>query len=425
MRLLIVNSYYNEPRSGGAEMVLSILARGMVQRGHEVCVVATTDQAAGSSQSIDGVQITKTKIRNLYWPLDSESRPTWQRVLWHAIDRRNPWAGRDVARVAQTFRPDVVSLHNLAGLSSAVWPALKALGHPMAQMLHDYQLICPNVAMFKDGKVCQTQCRSCATFRGPHRQLSGDVDAVIAPSQSVLDTYRREGYFLGVSRQVIIRNARRLSPSLASDASTQVPPRDDAVVTFGFIGALAVIKGIEPLLETFSRAADSFQHPVRLLVAGDGKDDYVEHLKQRYASARVQFLGRVDPVRFYSAVDVAVVPSLCHDTFPSVVFEALSFGVPVIGAKRGGIPEVIQDGSTGLIYDPEQTDGLLGAMRALADSPALRSQMSSRAPASVAHLMDEDRFVREHEALYQTLIDTRRTTGRGALEERGLQGAPS
>lgn len=405
MRLLLLNSYFQEQRSGGTEVVLQILAQGLARRGHQVCVVSTTAEAGGAHQHVDHLETVKLGIRNLYWPLDPQSHPVWERAIWHLIDRYNPRAADDVCRIASEFDADLISLHNLAGFSSAVWPFLSKLGRPMAQMLHDYQLICPNVAMFKNGKVCQSQCTSCGLFRGPYRRLSNAVDAVIASSQSVLDIYRREGYFLDVARQVVIRNARSLRRPEDVAVDSNIPKRDNSVLTFGFIGSLAVIKGIEPLLTTFARFADESKRPVRLLVAGDGKDDFAESLKRRFSNPRIVFLGRVDPAHFYPVLDVAVVPSLCHDTFPFVVYEALGFGVPVIGSRRGGIPEVVQHGKTGLLFEPNEADGLLQAMKMLSDEPQLRDAMAQLAPSTVTHLMDEDRFVREHEALYQELVN--------------------
>jgi glycosyltransferase involved in cell wall biosynthesis len=178
---------------------------------------------------------------------------------------------------------------------------------------------------------------------------------------------------------------------------------DKTCITFGFIGSLVPIKGIEPLLEAFARFVGATDRRARLLVAGDGKDDFAQGLRRRFAGEQIVFLGRVDPTRFYPLLDVLVVPSLSNDTFPFVVYEALGQGVPVIGSRRGGIPEVVQDGVTGLLFDPEDPGSLAGALQALCDEPR-RREMASRGPASVAHLLDEDRFISAHETLYLDLI---------------------
>ena len=110
-----------------------------------------------------------------------------------------------------------------------------------------------------------------------------------------------------------------------------------------------------------------------------------------------------------------VVPSLSNDTFPFVVYEALGHGVPVIGSRRGGIPEVVQDGVTGLLFDPEDPGALGRALHSLCDEPR-RREMAARGPSSVAHLLDEDRFVTAHETLYLELI--------GAANVQPPPGAP-
>jgi glycosyltransferase involved in cell wall biosynthesis len=155
VRVLLLNSYFDEPRGGGTEVVLSILSHGLARRGHQVCVVSTRSDSGCVRGDAQGVKTVKLGIRNLYWPLDPTPQPAWKRLLWHAIDRYNPAAAADVAAVARDFKPDIVSVHNLMGFSAAAWVALAQLGRPLVHMLHDYQLICSKTTMFKDGAICE------------------------------------------------------------------------------------------------------------------------------------------------------------------------------------------------------------------------------------------------------------------------------
>jgi len=129
----------------------------------------------------------------------------------------------------------------------------------------------------------------------------------------------------------------------------------------------------------------------------------VEPLRQRYAHAPVRFLGRVAPRDFYPHIDVMVVPSIWNDTFPGVVFEALAFGKPVIGSRRGGIPEMIREGENGLLFEPDTPGDLIAALRHLAADADLRHRMGEAARRSAQPFLDRDRWIAQYQALYQSI----------------------
>ena len=146
MRILLVNSYYEPLKGGGTEVLLTILAKGLVARGHEVCVVAIGAGDPPHSGDVDGVHVVRVKMRNIYWPLGGKNQPKWKRAIWHAIDIYNPWAAADVLREARRFAPDVISVHNLQGLSSAAWPALRKLG--VVRTGYDHVMLRDNLRAF-------------------------------------------------------------------------------------------------------------------------------------------------------------------------------------------------------------------------------------------------------------------------------------
>lgn len=98
-----------------------------------------------------------------------------------------------------------------------------------------------------------------------------------------------------------------------------------------------------------------------------------------------------------------VVPSLWHDTFPGVVFEALAFGKPVVGARRGGIPEMIHAGENGLLFEPDRPEELVAALRRLAGDTALRARMGQAARASARPFLDWDGWMAQYHAIYERL----------------------
>jgi len=104
---------------------------------------------------------------------------------------------------------------------------------------------------------------------------------------------------------------------------------------------------VELLLQAMSELpAEQF----RLRIGGRGADGFVADLTARYGRSNVEFLGFCDPAAFFGGIDLLVVPSLWEDPLPRVVHEAFAFGVPVLGADVGGLPEMIEPGATGRLF---------------------------------------------------------------------------
>lgn len=402
MKILFINSLYEPNVIGGAEIILRSHVNALHQRGHDVSVLTLDPQPGLTSNSVDGVRVWRAGLKNFYWPFGCEKPPAWKRALWHLTDIYNPFMTSAVKEVVQIEAPDLVCTHNLTGWSVAVWSALTKLGIPIVQVLHDPYLICPRSNMFSKGTPCRQQCLKCRSMRLMHPRLSNQLSAVVGVSRFILEKSVRYRYFGNVPIREVINNARDMgSVHEVGEAKGQPSNRQ---VTFGFIGNLLASKGIELLLETFvGQAPDSW----RLVVAGSGKDDYEADLKKRYRHERIHFIGHVRPNTFFNQVDFTVVPSLWEDTFPGVVLESFYFGVPVLGSNRGGIPEMIQEGINGVLFDPEDTEGLSASMVAVA---ARKDRWRNAAPDirdTSRVYFDMNRWTDQWLSLYQRVLKGR------------------
>ncbi|HDL85948.1 MAG TPA: glycosyltransferase, partial [Candidatus Acetothermia bacterium] len=319
-------------------------------------------------------------------------------LLWHALDSYNPWMQKYIREVVKHEKPDVASMHNLPGWSAASWKTLAKLGVPSAQVLHDHYPICVKTTMRNRGQNCKKQCVQCRLFRLPHRTLSRHVQAVVGVSRFMLERHKAFGYFERVPIQRVIHNAR---DPLTLGIENTLESGEHAGLRFGYIGRLDPAKGIEPLIEAF-QAANLPEST--LLVAGSGKADYERGLRAKVDDECVRFLGRVAPREFFPRVDVVVVPSLCNDNFPGVIFEALAFGKPVIGSRRGGIPEMIRDGENGLLFEPDAPGALLAALEAMRND-RLRARLTAQAQPSSAPFVDIVGWINTYEALYREVAD--------------------
>ena len=399
MKILYVNSLYPPDVAGGAELSLAMLAGGQRANGHDVLVAATTGAPEVVDECVAGVPVVRLPLDNLYWPPAPDPKPdALRRLAWHARDIDNRAMAEALAGVVRRFDPDVISFHNLVGFSASAWRVAKDFGKPAVQVLHDYYNLCPKSQLFRDERNCETPCRQCSVFRIGRAKASNQVSAVVGASQAVLDAHLRNGLFADVAARRVINNARDYPAA---------PTREYPALarTFGFIGTVAPWKGVGLVLEAFDRLrSEPGMQDLRFIVAGGGEAEYLAELRARHASPSIEFIGKAKPADFFAVIDASIVPSLWHDPLPGVVFESMIFGVPVIGARRGGIPEMITHEIDGLLFEPLAEGELDACMRRLATVPGLLGDYGDRARRASAHYADTGRVIDAYHRLYQEVL---------------------
>lgn len=405
MKILFINALSDPALGGGAEEIVWSQMRGLRDAGHECVLLATSSDGGLQHYEQEGITVWLAGIRNLYWPYHKgRSLHAALRLMWHTQDSYNPWMQSYLKKVVALEKPDVASLHNLPGWSVAIWKTLANLGVPIVQVLHDYYLICPKATMIRDNRNCVKQCGVCSTLRLPHRHLSRLVTGVVGVSNFILERHQQLGYFNGVYIQEAIHNARD-AVQLGLDSAAIMQPHEG--LRIGYIGRLDRTKGIESLIAAFLQADISGSE---LWIAGSGKQDYERHLRALISDSRIRLLGRQRPSDFYPQVDVVAVPSLWNDNLPTVVFEAFAFGKPVIGAQRGGIPEMISDGVNGWLIEPTDTTSLADLLRSLDTYPEKLATAVGAARASSAHYVNIRAWVNRYEGLYSDALSANHRT---------------
>jgi glycosyltransferase involved in cell wall biosynthesis len=364
MKPLFISALYHPNQVGGAEKVARIIAEGMLQHGHQPVVVTTQEGPGDRISHVDGVKVYYVGLKNLYWPHPRKERSAIAKVFWHGIDRYNPLMARTVAHVLDAEKPDVVHTHSLTGFSCAVWNAVKSRRLPLIHTLHDYSLMCPKTSMFKDDRNCQGQCTACALYTAPSKRLSASVDHVVGVSRFTLDRHLACGYFPNARQARVIHNGLPGVPGYEPR-----PEHTGRPLQLGYVGQLTPTKGIRELVRQMS-AWQSGQ--CELLVAGKGAAAFEDMIRGE-APANVRFLGFVSPNEVYRTIDLLVVPSLWEEPLATTVLEAYMHGVPVIVSRRGGFPEMVEEGRTGLVYEPLEPAALQEAVNVfLRDRQVLR-----------------------------------------------------
>jgi glycosyltransferase involved in cell wall biosynthesis len=296
---------------------------------------------------------------------------------------RNRAAAKAVGRLIEGTRPDVMHVHGIhRQLSPSILMEAKRRGVPVVHTLHDFHLICPSDMLLCCGtSPCDPPaCRGGAfmpairkkcvkgstgrsmlsaaelSFQRVTRAYERSVDRFISPSAFLADTMRANGWG-HIPIDVLPQAARPMPQTRGGDA-------------FLFTGRLSHEKGVSTLLWAARKAG------VRVVVAGDGPEG--EALRAEFPE--FTFLGHVSSDRIAELLldaRAAVVPSIGMENSPIAVLEPLAAGVPVIGSRVGGLPELVRDGIDGLLVPPGDIGALAEALTTLANDPEAAARMGA------------------------------------------------
>lgn len=294
------------------------------------------------------------------------------------------WSGaaeRAVRSVIAARRPQVMHVHNtFVAASPSVYAAAARSGIPVVQTLHNYRLFCPAATAFRDGRAC-TDCLhrfvpwpavAHACVRGSRAQ-SAVAGATLAVHRALGTWSRRIAMYValtGFQRDLLVdsglrRSRVRVIPNFL-EPDPGVGPAERRGLLFS--GRLSVEKGIEVLL----RSAASLGSALR--IAGDGPLSTDVELAAR--STGLRYLGRLTRDALFDElrqVVALVTPSIWFEGFPMAVVEAYATGTPVIASRIGSLAEIVEDGVTGLLFEPHDADGLRERMQwATSNAAAMR-----------------------------------------------------
>jgi N-acetyl-alpha-D-glucosaminyl L-malate synthase BshA len=229
-------------------------------------------------------------------------------------------------------------------------------------------------------------------------------DGVTAVSRSLRDATRRE---LCVDRDIeVIPNFldcevyyRRQVPGLRHRFAP-----DDATKLVIHVSNFRPVKRIDAVMEVFARIARAV--PAKLLLVGDGPELGTAYRlgRELHIAHQVEMLGaQEDIIPLLSAADVFLLPS-AQESFGLAALEAMACDVPVVASKVGGLPEVIADGVTGFLHEPEDLDGMAQSAVALLTDPALHVSVADAACSRVREQFCVDLVVPMYERHYERVL---------------------
>ena len=366
---------------GGVETVVRQLSAGLIARGHSAGVVETTNGATGKRFLGTDVPV---------WSVKSSTYPVYQRPrTWASFARSTG----QFLQVLRDFKPHVVNVH---------FPCSQALPVIGAYLLpHDWRIV-----VTLHGSEIRNYPHTELHFKDWQRRLLQRADVVTAVSQPLLDEATALYPFIRTKSQVIHNG---LEEGWFEAASAADDDGETSAPYLLYVGRLHQVKGVDILLKAWAKIQHSMPQTILRLV-GDGPEmEALKSLAQELGITRfVEFNGVVSRERLaplYRNAELVIMPSR-SEGFPLTLLEAGACGALSLAARVGGVSEVIEDGRTGFLVEPESIDALSSAieeiMRLSAEETA-RIKLAARA--RVEERFSEEQIVSEYLELFTSILN--------------------
>ena len=352
MKILLANKFYY--RRGGDCIYTMNLEKMLKEKGHEVAVYAMQYPENEKSEWSG------------YWPtnmtkLDAFTRPFGARQVMKGF-----------TRLMDDFKPEVVHLNNIhTQLSPVIAKIAHEKGARVVWTLHDTKLVCPCYTCTRDGKWC-TECFTDKKAVIRHRCMPGGlpgavigyleaqkwnkevlqeyVDLFLPPSKFMMDTCVEGGYKPEKFR--VLCNFIDVTKVKGLKGEEVKRLKGDYYV---YLGRVNEVKGVRTLCKAAA------QLDKKLIVIGDGPISEELRMKSEESGAPIEFKGQMQWEEFMPILRGArfmVLPAEWSENNPLTVIESQSLGTPVLGARIGGIPELIDEGVSGMTFTSGDVEDL-------------------------------------------------------------------
>jgi len=355
MKILQINKFFF--LKGGSERYFFDLSELLSEKKHKVIVWSTQHSKNFSFPGLkDFIQFSDFSKYEGFLKDFKKVR----RIFW------NKEAAKKLERIIKREKPDIAHLHNfMSHFSPSIIFTLKKYNIPIVMTLHDYKLFCPNYQLFSKKKVCfdcleKRNFNSClskkcikdsyiksligyleAKSQKDILKITEKIDVFLAPSRFM----EKKAIQAGIPAKKIIHLPYFVSKDKKQSSSSKENPY------LLYFGRLNQEKGINLLIKSFVEVSKDFSK-WKLKIIGNGPEK--EKLKNLAKKCnQIEFLGykKSDELKkLISNTYLTILPSIWPDNFPFSILESLSLAKPVLASRVGGIPELVKDKKTGLLF---------------------------------------------------------------------------
>jgi glycosyltransferase involved in cell wall biosynthesis len=383
VKILIAHNYYQQ--RGGEDAVFENELRLLSTAGHQVQSLTVSN---------DTIQSNVDKFLTM---LRCADNPNGAKMMKEAIN---------------SFRPDIVHVHNFFPLlSPAVYSVCGEARIPVVQTLHNFRPLCANGFLMRSGMACDLCVRGSPLWGVFHHCYRGSFLGSAALSRMIALHRRRKTWSTKVSRYIALTRFNRdilirggfpaerieIKPNFVEDPG--VPDEAEPRSGVFYAGRLSREKGLRYLLEAIAGLG------VPLRIAGDGPE---RDALGAIASPNVEFLGRLKTDQLLSEMRravVAVMPSVGNEGFPVAIVEAFACATPMIVSSVGSLPEIVEDGVTGIHVPPADPISLAKCIRQLCTTPTYARQLGLAARQAYLKYYSPAPNLKLLESIYEKAFD--------------------
>ncbi|MCF7971123.1 MAG: glycosyltransferase family 4 protein [Methylococcaceae bacterium] len=324
----------------------------------------------------------------------------------------------DFAYMLKTIQPDVIHFHHYVNLGLELIRAVKNLC-PKAKVvltLHEYIAICMNNGqMIKtDGRLCYRyslrECIQCFPEKTAEdfflreryiKSFFDIVDHFISPSEFLKDRYINWG--IDAERIAVIENGL--------PAAEKHPPRalqsNEIHGRFAYFGQINPYKGVNVLLDAFTKLPKSIKKRITLDIFGSGLEKQSPEYQKKFHtllqenSKFIRFHGAyeaIEQARLMAEIDWVVMSSMWWENSPLVIQEAFKYGRPVICPDIGGMAEKVTHGVNGMHFRARDAVSLSQAIESISNDTEIYNKLSSNIP----KITTIEQCVEKHMQIYAT-----------------------
>ncbi len=317
---------------------------------------------------------------------------------------------RAMKRLLRDEKPDLVHIHNLYPLiSPSVLPVCRDAGVPVVMTLHNYRLVCPTGLLLSRGEICH-KCLGGREYwcvlKNCERSVCKSVGYALrnAAARTLRLYYDNVSIFMALSenqRQLLVREGVPASRTVVVPNHVPVPEVVDHGPGgyVGYAGRISPEKNI-PLLVQAAEALPK----VPFKIAGDCRQmpEWSKSVPPNFQFLGYLGGGQLD--RFYESSRMIVQCSRCYETFGLVIVEAMLRGKPVVCARIGAWPELVEEGEGGLLFEPGNAEEMTEKIRYLWQRPELCRRMGRAARARALKFYSSEAVYLQLSAVYERAL---------------------
>lgn len=325
-------------------------------------------------------------------------------------------AKKRLSKLLDKYPIDIAHLHNIHyHISPSILHELKKRKIPVIMTLHDYKMACASYLMLANGVPCEA-CSGGKYFEAVRNKcIKGSfAKSVLAALEmyfhhKVLDIYDQVDYFISPSlflRNKLIEMGFKKEiihlPNFIDIKKFKEINKEDVETTqknsIVYFGRLSEEKGLRTLLETAKKVT------TKIVLIGDGPiRSELEAEAKAEGINNIEFLGYMTGKSLYREIkknSAVILPSEYYENNPISVIEAFAMGIPVIGSRIGGIPELVKDNETGLTFEPGNAEDLREKIETILTDRSSLVQMGKNAQKFVEDELNPEKYYQQLMKIY-------------------------